>query len=85
MNESKLLSSFDFKVFPDTEAEIFLPIKCIQWSKIYGNILLQMPLTLPTNMSQGHSISCIYQAVLVPGAFLKPVQIPKVKFFQAEG
>lgn len=44
-----------------------------------------MPLALPTNMSQSHSISCIYQAVLAPGVFLKPTQIPKVQFPQAEG
>lgn len=44
-----------------------------------------MPLDLPTNMFQGHSISCIYQAVFTPSVFLKPVQIPKVQFPQAEG
>lgn len=42
-------------------------------------------LDLPTNMTQGHSISCIYQAVLARGVFWKPVQISKVQFPQAEG
>lgn len=36
-------------------------------------------------MSQDHSINWMYQALLAPGKFLKPVQIPRGQFHEAEG
>lgn len=76
------MSSFDFKVLPG--AEIFLAIMCIQLSKMYGNILLQIPSAPPKNMPQDYSINWMYQAVLAPGGSLNPVQIPSGQFPKAK-